>query len=125
MKTVGHYHNPYLKTDVLLLADVFERFIKTYLDYYGLDPCHYFTNPGLSWDAMLKMTGIKLDLISDTDMHLFIEEGIRGGISYISKRHSKAINEYMWSFDTNEENKFIMYLDANNLYGWAMSQYLP
>ena len=75
IKTLGEYHELYLKTDVLLLAGVFEKFIKTCLNYYGLDPCHYFNAPGLSWDAMLKMTGIKLDLISDIDMHLFIEKG--------------------------------------------------
>ena len=69
------------------------------------------------------MTGIKLDFISDIKMHLFIEKGMRGGILYVSKRHSRAINKYMWSYDSNEESKFIMYLDANNLYGWAMSQY--
>ena len=100
---MGDYHDLYLKTDILLLADVFEKFINTCLEYYGLDPCHYFSSPGLSWDAMLKMTGIKLELISDIDMHLFIE---------------KHCDEY-------KESKFILYLDANNLYGWAMSQYLP
>ena len=72
MKTKVDYHDLYLKTDVLLLADAFEKFIKTYLDYHGLDPCHYFSSPGLSWDAMLKMTGRKLQLISNIDMHLFI-----------------------------------------------------
>ena len=125
MNTMGDYHNLYLKTDVLLLADVFEKFIKICLDYYELDPCHYFSRPGLSWNAMLKMTGIKLDLIPDIDMHLFIEKEMRGGISYISKRYSKANNKYMKCYDSSEESKFIMYLDANNLYGWAMSQYLP
>ena len=84
MKTVGDYRDLYLKTDVLLLAGIFEIFISTCLDFYGLDPCHYFSSPGLSWDAMLKMTKIKLDLISDIDMHLFIEKGMRGGISYIA-----------------------------------------
>ena len=74
---------------------------------------------------MLKMTGIKLDLISDNDIHLFIEKGMRGAISYISKRYSKANNKYMKCYDSSEDSKFIMYLDANNLYGWAMSQYLP
>ena len=95
MNTTGDYHDLYLKTDILLLADVFEKFIKTCLDYYELDPWHYFSSPGLRWDAMLKMTGIKLDLISDIDMHLFIEKGMRCGISYISKRYSKANNKYM------------------------------
>ena len=95
MNTMGAYHDLYLKTDVLLLADVFEKFIKTCLNYYGLDPCHYFSSPGLIWNAMLKMTGIKLDLISDIDMHAFIEKAMRGGISNISKRYSKANNKYV------------------------------
>ena len=85
MKTMGDYHDLYLQTDVLLLADVFEKFIKTCLDYYGLDPCHYFSSPGLSWDAMLKTTGIELELLVDIDMHLFIEKGMRGDISYIER----------------------------------------
>ena len=90
---MGDYHNLYLKTDVLLLADVFENFISTCLDYHALDPCYYFSSPVLSLGAMLKMTKIELDLISDTDMHLFIEKGMRGGIFYIAKRHSKANNK--------------------------------
>ena len=125
MSTMGDYHDLYLKTDVLLLADVFKKFIKTSLDYYGLDTRHYFSSPGLSWDAILKMSGIKLDLISDIEIHLFIEKGTRGGISCISKRYSKANNRYMKCYDSSEESKFVTYLDANNLYGWAMSQYLP
>ena len=103
MNTMGDYHDLYLKSDVLLLADVFEKFIKTYLDYYRLDPCHYFSSPGLTWDAMLKMTKIELDLISDSDMHLFIEKGMRGGISYIAKRHSKVNNKYMQCFDSGKK----------------------
>ena len=75
----------------MLLADVFEKFINTCLDHYGLDPCHYFSSPGLSWDAILKTTGIELELSSDTDMHLFIEKEMTGDISYITKRHSKAM----------------------------------
>ena len=125
MNTMGDYHDLYLKTNVLLLADVLEKFISTCLDYYGLDPCHYFSSPGLSWDAMLKMKRIELDLISDTDTHLFIEKGTRGDISYISKRHSKAINKYMECYDSSKESKYITYLDANNLCGWTMSHYLP
>ena len=82
-KNLGEYHDLYLKTVALLLIDAFEKFVETCLNYYRLDPCHYFISPGLSWDAMLKMTGIKLELISDVDMHLFIEKGMRGGVSYI------------------------------------------
>ena len=125
IKTLGEYHDLYLKTDVLLLCDVFEKFINTRLNYYGLDPCHYFSSPGLSWDVMLNMTGIELELISNIDMHLFIEKGMRGGILYIAKRHSKANNKYVNNYDSTKENIFIMYFDVNNLYGWEMTQYLP
>ena len=93
MNTMVDYHDLYLKTDVLLLANVFEKLISTCFNYYGLDPCHYFSSPGLSWDAMLKMTKIELDLISDIDMYLFIEKGMREGISHIAKRHGKANNK--------------------------------
>ena len=110
MSTVGDYHDLYLKTDVLLLADVFEKFINTCLDYYGLDICHYFSSPGLSWDAILKMTGIELDLISDIDMHLFIEKGMTGGISCISKRHSKANNKYIECYDSGKEVNTLLIL---------------
>ena len=122
---MGDYHDLYLRADVLLLADMFEKFVSTCLYYYGLDPCHCLSSPGLSWNAMLKMNKIELDLISDIDMHLFIEKGMRDGIFYISKRHSKANNKYMECYDNDKERKFIMYLDAINLYGWAMSHYLP
>ena len=87
---MGDYHDHYLKKDVLLLVDVFEKFIDTCLKYYVLDP--YFSSPVLSWDAMLKMTDIKLDKISDIDKYLFIEKGLRGRISYIAKRYAKANN---------------------------------
>ena len=125
LQTMGEYHNLYLKSDILLLADVFENFRKTCLQYYKLDPCHYFTSPGLSWDAMLKMTNIQLELMTDIDMFQFIEKGMRGGISYIANRYGKANNKYMREYDEKAPSKYIMYLDANNLYGWAMSQYLP
>ena len=121
---MGDYHDLYLKTDVLLLTDVFERFINTCLDYYGLDPCHYFSSQELSWDEMIKMTEIELELISEIDIHLFIEQGMGGGISYVAKRHSKTNNKYMKCYE-HYKDKYIMYLDANDLYGWAMSQYLP
>ena len=122
---MGDYHNHYLKKDVLLLADVFEKFISTCIKHYELDPCHYFSFPGLSWDAMLKMTDVKLEKISDIDKYLFIEKGLRGGISYIAKRYAKANNKYMNDYDPKKQSTFISYLDMNNLYGWAMSEYLP
>ena len=106
IKNLGEYHDLYLKANVLLLCDVFEKFINVYLIDYGLDPCHYFSSPGLAWNAMLKMTGIKLKKINDIDMYLFLEKGMRGGISYISKRYSKS-----------DDDITIMYWDMNNLYG--------
>ena len=125
LQSMGEYHDLYLKSDVLLLANVFENFRKTCIQYYKLDPCHYFTSPGLSWDAMLKMTDIKLELITDIDMFQLIEKGMRGGISYIANRYGKANNKYMKNYYEKAPSKYIMYLDANNLYGWAMSQALP
>ena len=125
LKSMGEYHDLYLKSDVLLLVDVFENLRKTCIQYYKLDPCHYFTSPGLSWDAALKMTDITLELMVDIDMFQFIEKGMRGGVSYIANRYGKANNKYMKEYDEKAPSKYIMYLDANNLYGWAMSQYLP
>lgn len=92
MKTMGEYHELYLKSDILSLADVFENFRKTCLQYRRLDPAHYYTSPGLSWDAMLEMTGIKLELMTDVDMFQFIAKGIRGGVRYIAHRHGEANN---------------------------------
>ena len=125
LSSMGEYHDLYLKSDILLLADVFENFRKACQQYYQLDPAHYFTTPSLSWDAMLKMTETELELMSDVDMFQFIEKGMRGGISYIANRYGKANNKYMENYNPKEASKYIMYLDANNLYGWAMSQYLP
>ena len=111
LKNLGEYHDVDIKSDVLLLADVFENFTKTYL--------------GLSWDSMLKMTDIKPELITDIDTFQFIEKGMRGGVSYIANRYVKANNEYMKEYNEKAPSKYIMHFDANNLYGWAMSQYLP
>ena len=124
-KTLRDYHDLYLKSDVLLLADVFEKFRSTCLKHYKLDPAHYYTSPGLAWDACLKLTKQNLELLSDYDMLMMFERGIRGGITHISKRYSEANNKYMKSYNPEKKSKFIQYLDANNLYGWAMSQNLP
>ena len=114
-----------METDVKLLADVFENFRNLCQEQYGLDPAHYYTSPGLSWDALLKKTGVELELLTDIDMHLFVERGMRGGISMVSKRHAKANNPQVPGYDPSKPKKHIMYLDANNLYGWAMSKPLP
>ena len=102
MKYMGGYHDNYFKKDVLQLADVFEKFISTCLKYYGLHPCHYFSSPGLSWDTMLKMTGVKLKKKSDIGKYLSIEKGLRGGISFIAKRYAKANNKYMTDYDSKK-----------------------
>ena len=124
-KTIRDYHDLYLKSDVLLLSDVFENFRKTCLKHYNLDPAHYYTSPGLAWDACLKETGQELQLLHDYDMLMMFERGVRGGISHISKRYAEANNKYMKDYNPDGESSYIQYLDANNLYGWAMSQQLP
>ena len=124
-KTIRDYHNLYLKSDVLLLSDVFENFRKTCLKHYKLDPAHYYTSPGLAWDACLKETGQQLELLHDYDKLMMFERGIRGGITHISKRYAEVNNKYMKNYNPEKESSFIQYLDANNLYGWAMSQQLP
>ncbi len=94
-------------------------------EVYGLDALHYYTSPELAWDAMLKYTETELDLISDPNMYQMIESGIRGGISSIMKRYSKANHKYLKDYNSQKPSQYIMYLDANNLYGWAMSKPLP
>jgi hypothetical protein len=125
-KTFKDYHILYNKSDVLQLADIFENFRDVCMNNYKLDPAWYYTSPGLAWDAALKMTRVNLELLNDIDMLLMIENGIRGGISTISHRYGEANNKYMGDkYDPNQSSKFITYLDANNLYGWAMSKPLP
>ena len=121
---MGDYHDHYLKKDVLLLAHVFEKFIDTCLNFYKLDLCHYFISPGLSWNGMLKMTGVMLKKVSDIDMYLFIEKELRGGISYIAKRYNEANNKHMKNYDLIKQLKYISYLDMNNLCVWGMNQFL-
>lgn len=125
-ETLGDYHNVYNLSDVLLLCDVFENFRDICMNNYKLDPAWYYTSPGLAWDAALKLTKVELELLTDYDMILLIRRGIRGGVSTISHRYAKANNKYMGEiFDSNNVSSFIMYLDSNNLYGWAMSKPLP
>ena len=118
MKNLEDYYNLYNQADVLLLADVFENFRDICIKNYKLHPAHYYTAPGLAWDAALKVTEVKLELLSDMDMLLMVEKGIRGGVSMISNRYGKSNNKYMGdSFDNKEPSKYLTYLDANNLYG--------
>ena len=126
LKDLGEYHDLYLKTDVILLANVFEAFRKVCLKKYGLDPTHFYTAPGLAWKACLKKTRIRLELLLNPDMLLMFKRGIRGGITQSVNRWAKANNPYMGSeFDPDEKTNYLQYLNANNLYGWAMSQPLP
>ena len=126
MKNLEYYRNLYNQVDALLLADVFENFRDICIKNYKLDPAHYYTAPGLAWDAPIKITKVELELLSDIDMLLMVEKGIRGGVSMISYRYGKANNKYMGkSFIDTMLSTYIVYLDANNLYGWAMSKPLP
>ena len=126
-KNMGDYHDLYLKTDVLLLADVFENFRNTCMKNYELDPAHFHTLPALSWCAMLKKTGVRIPLFDNTQLEMLnlFEKHKRGGICMISKRHAVANNPHMKNYDSKQPTKYIIDLDANNLYGWAMSQLLP
>ena len=123
---LGDYHDLYLRTDVVLLANVYEAFRDTCLRHYKLDPAHFYTSPGLAWRACLKHTGTKLEILTDPDMLLMFEQGIRGGITQAFLKYASANNKYMGDgFDPKSESSYLQYLDANNLYGWAMSQPLP
>ena len=122
---IGDYHDFYVQTDTLLLADVFEKFRDTCIEIYGLDPSHFLSAPGLAWQACLKKTEVKLELLTDYHMLLMIEEGIRGGMCQSTHRYAKANNKYMKNYDESIESSYLTYLDANILYGWAMSQKLP
>ena len=126
IRNLGEYHDLYLKTDVILLANIFKVFRKVCLDNYGLDPAHFYMAPGLAWRASLKNTRIRLELLLDPNMLLMFERGIRGGITLSVHRRAKANNPYMGSeYDPDHPTRYLQYLDANNLYGWAMSQPLP
>ena len=125
LNNLGDYHDLYVRSDTLLLADVFENFRNACLSNYELDPTHFVSLPGLAWHACLKKTNVELELITDYDMLLMIEDGIRGGICHAIQRYAKANNKYMKDYDKNKESSYIQYLDANNLYGMAMTEKLP
>ena len=125
LKNLEEYHDLYVQSDTLLLADVFENFRNTCIKVYELDPAHFLSLPGLAWQACLKKTNIKLELLTYYDMLLMADKGIRGGICHSIHRYAKANNKYMENYDESKESSYIRYLDANNLYGMAMSQKLP
>ncbi|XP_069366011.1 uncharacterized protein [Maniola hyperantus] len=123
--SLGDYTDLYLKSDVVLLCDIFESFRKNCLLYYKLDPLYYMSSPGLSWDAMLLSTGIQLDLIDDLEIYEFVEKGIRGGLAQCSLRHAKANNKYLPDYNDSKPSTYLLYLDCNNLYGYAMTKKIP
>ena len=126
LENLGQYHDLYVQSDTLLLADVLENVRDMCIKEYELDPAHFLSLPGLAWQACLKKTNIELELLTDYDMLLMVEEGIRGGIYHSIHRYAKANNKYMKSYNNNnEESSYIQYLDANNLYGWAKSKKVP
>ena len=125
-RTLREYMQFYLTTEVCLLADVFENFRATCHEAYELDPAHFVSAPQLAWNAMFKRTKLEVKLLSDPEMHRMIQPNIRGGICHASVRYAKANNKYMGAlYDPTKEDSYILYIDANNLYGWAMSQALP
>ena len=125
IKDIGENHDLYVQSDTLLLAGVFENFRDKCIEIYGPYPAHFLSAPGLAWQACLKKTGVKLELLTDIDMLLMVEKGTRGGICQAIHRYAKANNKYMKNYNKDIISSYLMYLDANNLYGWAMSQKLP
>ena len=124
INNLGEYHDLYVRSDMLLLADIFVS-KKSCLKNYELDPAHFVSLPGLAWQACLKKTNVELELLIDYDMLLMIEEGIRGGICHAIQPYAKANNKYMKDYDKKKKSSYIQYLDANNLYGKAMTEKLP
>jgi hypothetical protein len=125
IKNLGEFSDLYLTIDCLLLSDIFYNFRLVCMKHYNLDPAYYYTTPGLSWDAMLKMTGVELELMTDYDTFMTVESGIRGGLTQCTTRHAVANNPYLKNYDPEQETSYIMYKDANNLYAAAMCEPLP
>ena len=124
-KNVSEYHDLYVQFGTLLLADVFKKFREKRIEIYQLDPAHFLSAPGVAWQACLKKTRVNLELLTDIDMLLMFEEGIRGGICQSIHRYAEANNKYMKKYNKNMPSSYLMYLDENNLYGWAMCKKLP
>ena len=125
IKNIGEYHDLYVQSDTLVLADVYENFRVACINIYRLNPAHFLSTPGLTWQACLKKAGVKLELLTDNDMLIMVEKGIRGGMCHAIYRYAKANNKYMKNYDKNTASPFLIYLDVNNLFGWGMSQKLP
>ena len=125
ISNLGEYQDLYVKLDTALLADVFESFRDKCMGTYKLDPAYFVTDPGLSWLGCLKKTGIELELLTDENMFLIFEKGIRGGMCQATCKYAEANNKYMKNYDKNKESSYLIYADANNLYRWAMSKKLP
>ena len=125
IKKLGEYHDLYVQSDTTLLADVFESFKDKCIEIYDPDPAHFLSAPGLAWQACIKKTQVELELLTDNDMLLMFEEGTRGGMCQATYRYAKANNKYMKNYDKNKESSYLEYVDANNLYGFAMCKKLP
>ena len=123
-KNLGECYDLYVQNDILLLPDVFENFRNKCIEIYELDSAYLLSAPGLAWQACLKKTDVKLEVLTDVDMLLMIEKKTRGGICHAIHRYAKANNKYMKNYDKNKKSSYIQYLDANDLYEWAMSQKL-
>ena len=126
IRNLGGYHDLYVRTDIILPANVFEAFRNTFLEHYKLDPAHFYTTFGFAWKACLRKTRVRLELLTDPDMLLMFERGIKGGMTQAVHRYTSANNKYMGDqYNPSQESSYLEYLDANNLYGWTMSQLLP
>ena len=125
MNNLGDYHDLYVQSDTLLLADIFENFRNISLKTYGLDPAYFMSLPGFAWYACLKITRVRLELISHINMLLMIESGMRGGVCHVIRSYAEANNKYMDNYDESKVSSFLQYLDANNLYGSPMTDKLP